>query len=464
MPTTSTVTSSRPTDRFRPVAVIDAELTQELPDIVPPEGLPPWRAALVIGRVHGVPVGQVEVQLPKGGADSAYLKTAVETALGAAVLQHMSADADIARGAPDAADIAAASVSGHEPPCAVQRRLALQDAPMLSVIVPTRDRPERIRTCVLSILACEYPADRLEVLVVDNVPRDGLTRAAVATLAESGPVRYLVEDKPGSASARNRALPEARGEFLVFTDDDATVDRYWLAEIVQGFRAAPSVNAVSGLLLPRRLDTQARVWFEQYGGFSRGYAQRIFDLHENRAPDEPLYPFTAGIFGTGNNMAFRADALRAIGGFDPALGNGTPALGGVDSEVLLRAVVLGHRVVYRPSAMVWHDHRADYAGLRRQVYSYGVGGTAYLVKTLTTNPIVLPAFLALIPKVIRFVSHPDSGINARKEDDYPSDLTWTERRGMLYGPLAYFKSRFKYGRHRVPRAAVRDWITPRRWQ
>jgi O-antigen biosynthesis protein len=314
---------------------------------------------------------------------------------------------------------------------------------------------------VSSILACEYPADRFEVIVVDNVPRDGLTRAAVTALAESGPVRYFTEDKPGSASARNRALPEARGEFLVFTDDDAIVDRHWLAEIVRGFRAAPRVDAVSGLLLPRRLDTQARVWFEQYGGFSRGYAQRIFDLHENRPADELLFPFAAGIFGTGNNMAFRTEVLRAIGGFDPALGNGTPALGGVDSEVLLRTVILGHRLVYRPTAMVWHDHRADYDGLRRQVYSYGAGGTAYLLKTVMTNPIVLPAFLALIPKVIRFIFQPGSGINASKEDDYPSELTWIERRGLLYGPLAYFKSRRTYGRHRVPRAAARDWIIPR---
>jgi cellulose synthase/poly-beta-1,6-N-acetylglucosamine synthase-like glycosyltransferase len=412
--------------------------------------------------VHGVPVGQVQIQLPEDGASAADLKSAVDAALGAAVRQHLTADAKLSDGDPDATGTAAAaSVFAQEPPCAAQRRRILLDAPLLSVIVPTRDRPEQVRACVTSILACEYPADRFEVLVVDNVPRDGLTRDAVAALSEIGPVRYVTEDKPGSASARNRALPEARGEFLVFTDDDAIVDRHWLTEIVRGFRAAPDVDAVSGLLVPRRLDTQARVWFEQYGGFSRGYSQRIFDLHENRPAEELLFPFAAGLFGTGNNMAFRAEVLRAIGGFDPALGNGTPALGGVDSEVLLRTVILGHRLVYRPTAMVWHDHRADYAGLRSQVYNYGAGATAYLLKTMTSNPIVLPAFLALLPKAIRFILQPGEGVNAHKEDDYPSELTWTERRGMLYGPLAYFKSRRAYGRHRVPRAAARDWITLR---
>jgi glycosyltransferase involved in cell wall biosynthesis len=446
------------------VAVVDVELTEQLPDIVPPENGPPWRAALIVGRVHGVPVGQVELPLPEDGSISAHLRPALDAALGAAALQHMTGDAEIAACKPEAADrTTTASTSGQEPPCAAQRRRALQDAPMLSVIVPTRDRPEQILACVRSILACEYPLDRFEVLVVDNVPRDGRTRAAVTTLAESGPVHYFIEDQPGSASARNRALPEARGEFLVFTDDDAIVDRHWLAEVAQGFRAAPRVDAVSGLLVPRRLDTPARVWFEQYGGFSRGYTQRTFDLHENRPADEALYPFTAGLFGTGNNMAFRGEALRAIGGFDPALGNGTPALGGVDSEVLLRAVILGHRVVYRPNALVWHDHRADYADLRRQVYSYGAGLTAYLLKTVTTNPIVLPAFLALVPKGIGFALRPGSAKNSHKADNYPRDLTRAELRGMLHGPLAYLNSRRMYGRHRVPRAAARDWIIPRAW-
>jgi glycosyltransferase involved in cell wall biosynthesis len=455
-------TSSPPTAQFRPVAVVDAELTEQLPAIAPPESGPPWRAALIIGRVHGVPIGQVEIPLPEDGATSTYLRSALDAALGTAVLQHATADAEVTACNPDAADTPnTTSVSSQEPPCAAERRRALQDAPMLSVIVPTRDRPEQVRACVRSILTCEYPLDRFEVLVVDNVPRDGLTRAVVGTLAESGTVRYFVEDKPGSASARNRALPEARGEFLVFTDDDAIVDRHWLAEIVRGFRAAPRVEAVSGLLVPRRLDTQARVWFEQYGGFSRGYTQRIFDLNDNRPTDEPLFPFAAGIFGTGNNMAFRAEVLRAIGGFDPALGNGTPALGGVDSEVLLRTVILGHRLVYRPNAMVWHDHRANYADLRRQLYSYGAGLTAYYLKTVTTNPIVLPAFLALVPKGIRFALLPGSKKNSRKETDYPRDLTRAELRGMLHGPLAYLNSRRMYGRHRVPRAAARDWIAPR---
>ena len=160
--------ASPPTTEFRPVAVIDAELTDELPDIVPPDGGTPWRAGLIIGRVHGIPIGQVEVPLPEGGASSEYLRSAVDAALGSAVLQHVTADAELAADNPVAVGMAnSARVSGQDPSCVMERRRALLDAPMLSVIVPTRDRPEQVRACVRSILACEYPRDRFEVLVVD---------------------------------------------------------------------------------------------------------------------------------------------------------------------------------------------------------------------------------------------------------------------------------------------------------
>src|SRR5581483_12138742 len=208
-----------------------------------------------------------------------------------------------------------------------------------------RERPERLRRCVESILACEYPSERIEVLVVDNAPEGNRTERLVQELEKAtGRVRYAREDVPGSASARNRGLTLVRTPLVAMTDDDVIVDRHWLTEVARAFDAYPRAGAVSGLLLPAALDTEAQVWFEQYGGFGRGFRRRVFDLGDHRPPDEPLYPWNAGLFGTGNNFSFRTDMIRDIGGFDPALGNGTPALGGVDSEVLLRTILNGHQI------------------------------------------------------------------------------------------------------------------------
>ena len=159
----------------------------------------------------------------------------------------------------------------------------------------------------------------------------------------------------------------------------------------------------------------------------------------------PLFPYAAGIYGTGNNMAFRSRALREIGAFDPTLGNGTPALGGVDSEVLLRTVITGHLLLYRPAAFVRHVHRRDYAGLQRQIYCYGVGLTAYLTRTMVSYPRLIPDIAKRIPRGLRHALAAGSSLHEQKQADFPRALTRAEIRGMLYGPLAYARSRRQLG-------------------
>ncbi len=240
-------------------------------------------------------------------------------------------------------------------------------------------------------------------------------------------------------------------ELVAMTDDDVIVDRHWLTEIARAFDSHPAAGAVSGLLLPAELETPAQLWFEQYGGFSRGFDSRVFDLRANRPADEPLYPWNAGLFGTGNNFSFRTAAIRAIGGFDPALGNGTPALGGVDSEALLRTILSGYQIVYEPNAIAHHAHRPDYAALRRQVYAYGAGLVAYYLKTILAEPRFALDFARKLPAGIRWMLSSESHVNKHKQEDYPGELVWDERRGMLYGPLAYARSRRRYGPHPVYR-------------
>ena len=79
--------------------------------------------------------------------------------------------------------------------------------------------------------------------------------------------------------------------------------------------------------------------------------------------------------------------------------------------MLLRTVLSGHTIVYEPRAVVHHAHRPDYADLRRQVYSYGVGLTAYYLKTLLARPALIGDFLAKLPVGLRFMLSADSGLN-----------------------------------------------------
>ncbi|MGH9064534.1 MAG: glycosyltransferase [Acidimicrobiales bacterium] len=426
--------------------VAEVEVSRPLPAMaaVRPGG-PPYERALVLVRLHHQPVGLVHLALDRAELAPGALAAAVWEAAAGAIASHLDQDGSRA---PDRLEAGGLPVTGA-PACRARRSTFLSDPPSLTVVIPTRDRPASLARCLDSVLACTYPASRFEVVVVDNVPTTDETRLRVEGYRPTGRVRYAREDRPGSASARNRGLELVETDLVAFTDDDAIVDTDWLVALAQGFEAADDVSAVTGLLLPREMETPAQVWFEQYGGFSRGFARQVYDL-EHRPAGSPLYPYSAGVFGTGNNMAFRQAALAAIGGFDPALGNGTPALGGVDSEVLLRTILSGRRIVYEPTALAFHVHRADYAGLRRQVYSYGVGLSAYLLKTLMANPGLLGDFCRKVPSGLRFALSPRSPKNANKRGDYPPQLTWVELAGMLYGPLAYARSRRRFGPHPVP--------------
>ncbi len=426
-----------------PTLVRELELSEPLPALEPAAR---HRAVLLLARLHDEPLGVLEPELSPGGLSAAALADAVWRELKDKIQAHLAAD-----GIAGPASLPAGGLATEAgPACCRTRERFLERAPELTVLIPSRERPERLRRCLESILACAYPATRFSVLVVDNAPQSDRTRALIEELAGAfaGRVHYQREDAPGSASARNRGLAAVDTPLVVMTDDDVIADRHWLTEIARAFEAYPSAGAVTGLLFPAELETAAQQWFEQYGGFSRGFERRVFDLDANRPPNEPLYPWNAGLFGTGNNFSFRTDVLRSIGGFDPALGNGTPALGGVDSEVLLRTILCGHQLVYEPRALVHHAHRPDYEGLRRQVYAYGAGLVAYYLKTVLARPRFAVDFARKVPAGIRWMLSSDAHINKHKRADYPHELTWIERRGMLYGPLGYARSRRRYGPHR----------------
>ena len=427
---------------FRPVKIIETEISESIPSISADTALNGQKYDRGLGfiRLHSIPLGTVDFDIPPEGLNAEVYAQRIWLALGGKINEHLQDD-----GLPSVLSLTPSGLTIREKPRCIQMRdEVLSSAPFISVVIPTRDRAERLEVCISSILDSQYPTSKFEVIVADNIPETTQTFELVDRLQGSKvPIHYVCEQLPGSASARNRGLSLARGEIIAFTDDDVIVDRNWLAELAFGFMVVDDVSCVTGLVVPRELETRSQLWFEEYGGFSRDFDRHVYNMDEYRQRD-PLYPYAAGIFGTGNNMAFRKPDLCDIGEFDPSLGNGTPALGGVDSEILLRTILTGHTIVFQPSAVVYHAHRRDYAGLSRQVYSYGVGLTAYLLKTMLSNPRLIPGFLAKVPRGIVFALSPNSEINEKKRSDYPSELSWIERKGMLYGPVAYIRSRRRF--------------------
>jgi O-antigen biosynthesis protein len=319
--------------------------------------------------------------------------------------------------------------------------------PSVSVVVATRERADRLARALDSLLAQDHPD--FDVVVVDNAPLTDETRELV-TRKYGERVRYVCEPVPGLAVAHNRGLALVRGEVVAFTDDDVVADPRWLTELTAPFTADPRLGCTTGLILPARLRTPAQVLLESHGGFAKGFTPRTYDP-ERPPADEPLFPFTAGRFGSGANMAFRTTALRAVGGFDPATGAGTPARGGDDLYGFVRVLAQGQRLRYTPSALVWHHHRETWRDLEAQAFGYGAGLTAYLTAVLVNRPALLPAFLVRLPgglahaRGLTAVREAGGGGAPGAHDErthpWPRRLSRLQRRGMLYGPVGYLRAR-----------------------
>jgi GT2 family glycosyltransferase len=312
--------------------------------------------------------------------------------------------------------------------------------PLVSVVIATCAEVETTVRCVAAIrCAARGP---YETIVVENRPADSaVERALVERFGEDERVRYVEERRPGLACARNAGLRAARGEFVAFTDDDVIVDPAWLPAIRATFTAHPEVDCVTGLILPLELETPTQLLVERFAGYAKGFLPRVYALAEP-PPDQPLFPYTAGYFGSGANMAFRTAALRRLGGFDPVLGTGTHARGCEDLDICIRVLNAGKRLAYEPRAVVWHRHPATHAHLRRRAFDYGAALGAMLTKHLLTGPNRW-GMVSRVPQAARYYTSPESRKNATRGDAFPSSLSRLERAGLLYGPLAYLASRWE---------------------
>ncbi|MEV6397596.1 glycosyltransferase [Streptomyces sp. NPDC051907] len=326
------------------------------------------------------------------------------------------------------------------------------DLPRTSVVVATRERASQLARALDSLIAQDHPD--FEIVVVDNAPSTDATRDLVQS-KYGDLVRYVREPVPGLAVAHNRGVAVADGAVLAFTDDDVVADPHWLSALTAPFAADPGLGCATGLILPALLRTPAQILLESHGGFAKGFAPRDYDPARPPA-DEPLFPFTAGSFGSGANMAFRASVLRSVGGFDPATGTGTPAKGGDDLYAFVSVLAAGRRLRYTPDALVWHHHRETWQDLRNQAYGYGAGLTAYLTATLARRPALLPALLRALPRGLAharaITAHRDDpagaasrspGEHGAQSHPWPRVLSRLERRGMLAGPLGYARARLR---------------------
>jgi hypothetical protein len=439
LPTAATARDAERSSRggdgdFSPMRIVEIELTAPLPKL---DGAGRYGRAWVLIRLHSEPVGVRVVDLPPGGLDPERLAAQLWAEVSTPVAERFAA---AGRSRPDGLTAAGLASDPEGWPFLSRRAQVLADAPFISVVICTRDRPEQVKKCLERVGQQEYP--RYEVVVVDNAPTsDALRQVIEGQPAGRAEFRYAVEPRPGLSWARNAGVAAAKGDIIAFLDDDEEPDAHWLTGIAEGFTRGTRIGCVSGIVLPARLDLPVEVMFEEIGGHSkgRGFVRETFD---RRGPQSPLFPLPP--FGVGANMAFRRAALDRIGGFDTALGAGTPTGGGEDTLAITLVLLEDFEVAYEHAAVMWHYHRPDVASLNKQLHGYSVGLTAFYAALLRKRPGTIFGLLRLLPAAGGYLTGGGGGPAEEPAGPPPELAAQLDRRqlqGMLSGPLAYARSR-----------------------
>jgi len=226
-----------------------------------------------------------------------------------------------------------------------------QEPILITLALCTHNHADRLQRTLDDLGRLNSPTRPWEIVVVDN----GCTDDTPAMLADpewrpSGvPVRIVREMRLGLSNARNRALKEAQGEYLLFIDDDETPDPDWLRAYEQAILAyAP--DALGGRIEVIFEHGDRPAWLQDeilgfLGQLNHGEACWLTE------PNTPFY---------GGNFTIRREVFATAGEFDPELGRkGRVNMGGEDTEFYRRLLSSGHRIRWVPEAIIHHRIRAD---------------------------------------------------------------------------------------------------------
>jgi len=240
------------------------------------------------------------------------------------------------------------------------------DTPMISVVIPTFNRPAALARCLASLCRQTCPKARFEVIVVD----DGGPQPAAGVVSgfeKRLDVRCVFQPHRGPAAARNRGAALARGRFVAFIDDDCIASKRWLERLCLRFEKSPQAAAVGGRVV-NLLSANA------YAEASQLLVDRL-RRHLSRGNGH------CG-FVTSNNLAVDRRFFWDLGGFDESFKRAA----GEDRDLCDRWGAARAGLIFAPEARVYHAHRLTLRSFMRQHFNYGCGARQFRRKKAARCP------------------------------------------------------------------------------
>ena len=247
---------------------------------------------------------------------------------------------------------------------------------MISVVIATRNRAQSLRRTLASLHRMRPPEGPWEIVIVDNGSTDG-TSAAVAEFEAAMPrvISFVREERRGKSFAVNAGIAKARGDLLLFTDDDAVVDEGWCCALASALRRREYIGA-GGRIVPEWTGPPP-AWLAAHGP---DRLMNVVALDIGDAPGE----LTTAPFGP--NMAFKRGAFDRHGFFRTDLGPGAGCyLPGQDTEFGRRLLAAGERLAWVPDAVVRHALQPEKMR-KRYVASWYFGYGRMAMRTSALEP------------------------------------------------------------------------------
>ena len=314
--------------------------------------------------------------------------------------------------------------------------------PFVSVVIPTYNRKNSLKNCIVSLFNQTYPKDMYEVIVVNDGSTDG-TEEILKEYEKKAPCKFkwFTQRNQGSYAARNLGIEMAKGGIICFIDDDCIADKHWIEKLVEGFTDG-WVGGVGGQIIaynPKKI-------VEEYAKFD-----------QEEAIKGEFYPS----FLITCNAAYRKDILENCGYFDPYFRSGG------DVDMGIRVTWKGYKLKYAPDAIVYHKHRTTFMGFIKQRYAYGTGCSClgkkyfhfplleifiFLIFKLGLNIILIPKILGSKDKkkelserflnILSIFFYLIGIINGYLLQDYPKDKVVKDK----IESLTLFKNKIRLGK------------------
>lgn len=237
-----------------------------------------------------------------------------------------------------------------------------------SIVICTYRRPQGLEATLEALCKQTYSPLLFDVVVIDNDPQASASGALSAFSRTFQNLEYVQEATIGISFARTRGATRARGEWVVYLDDDCVPERSWLENLLGGTRVQPTPGVVAGTILPAWLCKPPRWLIPDFMPY--------LSLCNYQGPEDGFwlnfpveYPLTA-------NSAYPRDLLMELGGFNPSLGRrgSNILLWGEDTELNFRVQKAGYGLWYCPKAVVNHvipTARLEKAFFRSRYYWAG---------------------------------------------------------------------------------------------